>query len=153
MAGKRQVEKSMLIHDDTFNWEGWGGKLRLGSGKCRLRIYDLQKGGSGGLAHLRPIIFVVSDMPDSPMSVRSCAGHIATTVIRKFDVDQNRMMFIEYSEPKSYGENDEHQIPERYEIIEFTWHGDKALTPVWRSLTPPLLDTLVVLMAESSGKQ
>lgn len=142
----------MLIHDDIFDWEGWGGKLRLGSGKCRLRIYDLRRGDTGGLAHLRPIIVVVSDVPDSPMSVRSCAGHIATTVIRKFDIDQNRMMFIEYSEPKRYGENDEHLIPERFEIIEFAWHGDKALSPVWRSLTPPLLATLVDLMGKDSGR-
>ena len=34
----------MLIYDDIYSWEGWGGMLRLASGKCRLRIFDLKKG-------------------------------------------------------------------------------------------------------------
>ena len=34
----------MLIYDDIFAWEGWGGELRLASGECRLRIIDLKKG-------------------------------------------------------------------------------------------------------------
>ena len=59
----------MLIHDDICSWEGFGGKLRLGSGKCRLQIFDLTAGGKKGLAHLKPIIVVVSDIPESKMSV------------------------------------------------------------------------------------
>jgi len=55
----------MLVHDDMFSWEGWGGRLKLGSGKCRLRIYDLKKDDKKGLMHLRPIIVVVSDVPGS----------------------------------------------------------------------------------------
>ena len=33
----------MLIVDDVFAWEGWGGRLRLEAGKCRLKIFDLRK--------------------------------------------------------------------------------------------------------------
>ncbi|MEE9536795.1 MAG: hypothetical protein V3V51_05065, partial [Desulfobacterales bacterium] len=61
----------MTIYDDIFSWEGWGGQLRLASGKCRLRIYDLEQEKAGSLSHLRPIIVVVSDIPESRMSVRS----------------------------------------------------------------------------------
>ena len=59
----------MMIYDDIFSWEGWGGRLRLASGECRLRIFDLQKKKAGGLAYLRPIIVLVSDVPESRMPV------------------------------------------------------------------------------------
>ena len=67
----------MLIHDDIYHWEGWGGKLRLASGCCRLRIFDLKKGHSGGIAHLRPVIVLISDIPESRMSVKTVAEQIA----------------------------------------------------------------------------
>ena len=62
----------MLIHDDIFNWSGWGGKLSLGSGKCRLRIFDLQKEKTGGPIPIRHMIILVSDVQDSKASVKSC---------------------------------------------------------------------------------
>jgi hypothetical protein len=68
----------MVVYDEIYSWQGWGGKLKLGSGSCRLRIYDLERGIAKGLSHLRPIIIIVSDVPQSRMSIKSCAGHIAT---------------------------------------------------------------------------
>lgn len=144
-----QGEISMLIHDDIFFWEGFGGKLRLGSGKCRLRIFDLTKKGKKGLSHLRPIIVVVSDIPESRMSVRSCAGHIATSVTQAFDIDRHRMVFVEYYPSVTYGQKKDHQIPERYDVVEFVWHEDKAMHPKWRTLKPPLLDMIKKQMNSS----
>ena len=132
----------MLIHDDIFSWEGFGGKLRLGSGKCRLRIFDLTKRGKKGLSHLRPIIVVVSDIPESRMSVRSCAGHIATSVAQAFNIDPHRMVFVEYYPSVTYGQKNDHHISERYDAVEFVWHGDKAMHPKWRALKSPLLDVV-----------
>ncbi len=139
----------MIITDETYSWEGWGGKLKLGSGSCRLRIYDLKKGDEKGLAHLRPIIIVVSDVPESTMSVKSCAGHIATSVTRDYDIDPNRMVWIEYCPASTYGVRQENTIPERYEAVEFVWHDDKALHPKWRPLNPQLLDIVKNLTAET----
>ena len=59
----------MLIFDDIYSWEGFGGKLRLASGKCRLQMFDLEKGEKKGVAHIRPVIIVASDVADSRMSV------------------------------------------------------------------------------------
>ena len=133
----------MKVYDDIFSWEGWGGPLKLGSGKCKLRIFDLTRRKTGkGLTHLRPIIIVASDIPESRMSIRSCAGHIATRVAQLFRINHDRMMYIEYYPAQRYGENQEHLIPERYDVVEFTWYGDKAIKPVWRNLNPPLLDTI-----------
>lgn len=138
----------MLIYDDTYTWSGWGGKLKLGSGKCRLRIYDLKKGNKKGLMHLRPIIVVVTDVQDSKMSVRSCTSHIATLVAKEFRIDPHRMLWIEYYPEHRYGTGDTHVISEKIDAVEFEWHGDKAINPKWRSLKPPLLDEIKKLIRE-----
>lgn len=130
----------MLIHDDTFAWEGFGGKLRLGSGKCRLRIYHLGKTSPDGLAFMRPFIVVASDVPESRMSVKSCVSHVATSVVKAFDIKPNRMVFVEFYPRATYGQKGEKVIPERFDAVEFSWHDDKAMHPQWRALEPPLRD-------------
>jgi hypothetical protein len=139
----------MLIHDDVYHWKGWGGNFRLGSGKCRLRVFDLKKARSRGLAHLKPIIVVAEDVADSPMSVRSCAGHIVTRVAIEFDIDPQRMLFVEYYPAVAYGERQERSIGERYDAVDFTWHGDKALDPRWRPLPEPTIALLKEIGKES----
>lgn len=132
----------MMMYDDIFSWEGWGGELRLASGECRLRIYDLEQEKAESLSHLRPVIVVVSDIPESRMSVRSCAGHIATNVTRQFNINPHRMLFIEYYPETAYGERNEHTISEKYDVVDFTWHEGRAIEPKWRTLKPPLLDEI-----------
>jgi hypothetical protein len=136
----------MLIYDNIYSWEGFGGKLHLASGKCRLRIFDLKKGSRKGLDYIKPIIAVVSDTPGSKMSIKSCSGHIATKITREFNIDPSRMLYVEYYSRVIYGVNNEKLIPERYDAIEFTWHGEKAIKPKWRSLKPPLVDLIKRLM-------
>jgi hypothetical protein len=136
----------MLIYDDIYSWEGWGGKLRLASGKCRLRVFDLTKGNKKGLTHLKPMIVIVSDVDGSPMSVRSCSGHIATSIARQFKIKPHQMLFIEYYPQTVYGQQREHKISEKYDLVEFSWHQDKAIEPKWRTLKPPLLDMVQELV-------
>lgn len=137
----------MLIYDDIFTWDGWGGKLRLASGRCQLRIFDLADEEHRGLKILKSVIVVASDIAGQPMSIRSCGGHIATMVVRQFDIDPNRMVWIEYYPASTYGTGeDQSTIPERYDIAEFTWNEGRAFQPVWRSLRPPMLDLVKNLM-------
>ena len=136
----------MLIHDDIFSWSGWGGRLKLGSGRCRLRIYDLHEGDKKGLMHLRSIIVVISDVPGSNMSVKSCTSHIATLVAKEFKIDPHRMLWIEYYPENRYGADEIKVIPERFDAVEFTWHEDNAIQPKWRALKPPLLDEIKKLV-------
>jgi len=138
----------MLIHNDLYSWEGFGGKLRLGSGICRLKIYDLGKRSSAGLSHIRPIIVMVTDVEESPMSVRSCIGHIATRVTQDFDIEPNRMMFIEHYPERIYGEKNDRVIPEKFDMVEFEWHSGKAIEPVWRSIKEPMLENLKDLISD-----
>ena len=140
----------MLIYDEIYSWEGFGGILRLASGKCRLRIFDLKRGDSQGLAHLRPIIIIASDVAGSRMSVRSCCGHIATGVAGEFNIKPDRMMFIEYYPPTVYGEQQNHVIAEKYDLVDFKWHGDKAIQPKWRALKPPMLEVVRELVARAA---
>jgi hypothetical protein len=137
----------MLIHDDIFAWSGWGGKLSLGSGKCRLRIFDLKESEKKGLTPLKNIVVLVSDVPESKMSVKSCTSHVATLVARQFNISSQRMLWVEYYPEKRYGVDEERIIPERFERVEFTWYEDKAVQPQWRELQPPLLDEIKKLIS------
>ena len=132
----------MLIYDDIFSWDGFGGKLKLASGKCRLKIYDLSGAQTDGLLHLKPIIVVATDHPGSKMSVRSCSSHIATMVIQMFHIAPNRMQFVEYYPPKTYGKNGKNVIPEIFEAVDFTWKEKMAIHPRLRSPSPVLLKYL-----------
>ena len=140
----------MLVFDDTYTWEGFGGVLRLASGKCRLRIFDLKQSDREGLAHLRPNIVIASDLEDSRMSVRSCCGHIATGVAQKFNIRPDRMMFIEYYPETVYGEQRDQVIAEKFDVVDFNWHEDGAIQPKWRALKPPMLDIVRELVQSTN---
>jgi hypothetical protein len=136
----------MLIYDDIFNWEGFGGKLKLASGKCWLKIYDLSGDQTDGLLLLKPIIVIARDHPGSKMSVRSCSSHIATMVSQKFHFPPGRMQFVEYYPQKIYGTEAKRLIPEILEAVDFTWKEDLAIHPKLRPLSPLLLKRLQELL-------
>lgn len=138
----------MRVHDGIYEWEGFGGKLRLASGRCRLRIFDLASASARGPAPLYSALVVVSDVAGSPISVRSCAGHVATAVARDFTLDPHRMLFVEYTPKSRYGEHGERVIPERYAAADFTWTPGGAIQPRWRLLQPPLLDAIRRIVAK-----
>lgn len=137
------------IYDDIFEWEGWGGQLKLGSGKCHLRIFNLKSDSDKTPTPIKPVIVIVSDIPGGTMSVRSCAGHIATQLTVSFDIDPQRMLYVEYYPPVTYGGKNDHNIPERYDAVEFVWREEKAIQPKWRPLSPPLVKMIENVMAEN----
>ncbi len=147
----------MLIHDDVFSWEGFGGMLGLAKGMCRLRIFDLTGGKTSRVMHLKPILVVVSDLPGfgnplKQVSVRSCCSHVASRVVQKFQIDPHRMVFIEYTPASTYGDRGQHQIAEKFDVMDFVWHEDSALHPKWRPLGQPLLDVVSGLVAQTESK-
>lgn len=139
----------MIIYDDIYEWEGWGGRMKLGSGKCRLRIFDLRKSGRKGVSLLHPFIAIASDVPDSKMSIRSCISHIATCVAREFSIDPHRTVWVEYYPAKTYGTAGQHAIPEKFERVDLTWNDDLAMHPGWRPLKPEMHDLVKELVAET----
>jgi hypothetical protein len=143
----------MLIYDDIFNWKGFGGKLKLASGKCRLKIYDLSKDQADGLVLLKPIVVIARDHPESKMSVRSCSSHIATMVSQQFHVAPGRMQFVEYYPQKTYGKGGKNLIPEMFETVSFSWKDNLAMHPRLRPPSPPLLKRLLELLhGEGAGE-
>ena len=145
----------MKIFDDVFHWDGYGGKFNLIAGRCRLRLFDLSKQETSSVAQLKPIIAVVSDLPGDrqpamkKVSVRACISHVATMIVQRFKVDHHRMVLVEYYPRETYGQNAEKVIPEKYDMVELKWHGDKALFPNWRPLQAPLLDTVKSLISKN----
>ncbi len=138
----------MLIYDDIYSWDGWGGKLRLGSGKCRMKIFDLRKDGAvRGVSFIKPIIVVITDVPESKMTIRSCTSHIATCAVQDFKIDPSRMLWIEYYPETAYGVGQVHVIAEKLEAVDFEWREEKAIRPRWRTLKSPLLEAVKDLMA------
>lgn len=145
----------MKIFDDILNWEGYGGKFNLAAGRCRLRLFDLSKDESTPVSQLKPFIAVVSDLPGDQqsamkrVSVRACISHVATTIAHRFKLDPNRMVVVEYYPRETYGLSDEKVIPEKYDVVDLKWHGDKALFPSWRPLKLPLLKVVRALVAQN----
>ena len=143
----------MKIFNDVLNWDGYGGKFNLAAGRCRLRLFDLSKDDSAAVSQLKPIVAVVSDLPGDRLptmkkvSVRACISHVATTIAHRFKLDPNRMVLIEYYPRETYGQHAEKIIPEKFDVVDLQWHGDKALFPSWRPLQAPLLDTVRALVA------
>jgi len=137
----------LIVYDDIFEWEGWGGRLKLANGRCRLRIYDLNRLGQKEVLHLRPMVVVASDLPREGMmkgevSVRSAAGHIATVVSRKFSIHPARMQFVEFTPRETYGKNNEYIIAPAFDAVEFTWQDGLALFPRIKPLDPALIAIL-----------
>lgn len=146
----------MLVHDGIFTWDGWGGALRLASGKCRLRIIDLGRDKTPGVTHMKPFVVVVEDLPtEGPnlgrMSVRSCCSHIATQVVEKFHIDPARMVFVEYYPAKIYGDKGQYTVAERLEVVALAWTDGKALRPHWKPMTDPLRRTVLDLLRGESS--
>jgi len=144
----------MLIHDDIFTWEGFGGVYQLASGQCRLRIFDLGLQPGRNITYMRPMVVVVSDLPpeiskNRSMSVRSCAGHIATLVAEQFKIAPQRMTYVEYYPSSTYGSQNQHSIPARLDVVEFSWFNEKALHPKWQPLGSPLDEAVTSLIAET----
>ena len=145
----------MLLYDGLYHWKGWGGKLQLASGKCKMRIYDLTKREKDSVVLLKPVIVVLTDEPSekiNDMTVKSCASHIATLVTKQFSIDPKRTLWVEYYPQITYGKADTNVIPEKYEVVEFTWHKNKAVNPKWKLLEPPLSDMVKNLEKQSIFK-
>ena len=91
-----------------------------------------------------------SDRPPSArpssMSVRSCTGHIATSIAEKFSIEPHRMLYIEFYPKTVYGSHKQHVIAEKYDAVDFTWNEGKAIAPKWRTLKPPILDVIKQLV-------
>ncbi len=141
----------MLIYDNIFKWDGWGGRLKLASGQCLMRIFDQSPADDKQPVMIKPIIVIVSPLDNNvpslrTVSIRSCAGHIATQVVDRFELDPDRMLYIEYYPEKRYGQDNQKVIAERFERADFQWHGELALHPNWHPIPPNWIEHIKPLV-------
>jgi len=140
-----------ILYNQIFQWDGFGGLLKLASGRCFLRLVELHQTDT---TVIKPYVAITEDLPadaaqdlppDAPqkknhLSMRSCCAHIATRVTQKFKINPKRMRWLEYYPESIYGFHQEKRIPEQYEEVTFTWEDEKAFHPSFRVLKPPVLD-------------
>jgi hypothetical protein len=146
-----------LLYDDLFEWEGWGGHLKLASGRCRLLLCDLGRDRRGAV-RLKPLVAVAREISDAPrvagrLAIRSCAGHIATEICRRFAVAPQKLLYVEYYPPSRYGHRGQFTVAERFEAARFQWHGTRAMNPKWFPLEERLVEALKPLVAKSDGPE
>jgi hypothetical protein len=145
----------MLIYDDVYTWDGWGGLLKLASGRCRMKVFDLRKKGEKGVAHLKPFVIVLTDIPfetkgPNQMTVKSCAGHIATKVVREFRIDPHRMIWVEHYPLDPESHKLRYPEEEHFDEVEFTWQDEDAISTQWRTPSPDTVKLIRELLANVS---
>jgi hypothetical protein len=82
------------------------------------------------------------------LSVRSCAGHVATCVSREFHIAPARMLYVEHTPPSVYGPQGERVMVEKYDAVDFEWTEGGAIRPAWRALQGPVLERVKKLVAD-----
>ncbi|MGE0087334.1 MAG: hypothetical protein AB7S75_23250 [Desulfococcaceae bacterium] len=141
----------MRIYDGLYTWDGWGGKMRLASGRCRLRLFDLKKGSEGEVTHLKRFVAVVSDIPfgkqgPNQLTVKSCASHIATNVVRNFSIEPGRMLWIEHYPGDSENEKLRYPVKEHFDEAEFSWDEGGAKNARWKTPSPATVELVKKLL-------
>ncbi|MFP4446303.1 MAG: hypothetical protein ACLFPD_08670 [Desulfosudaceae bacterium] len=139
----------MVVYSGIYQWEGLGSPFGLASGKIRLWIFNLAESESNKVITLRPYIVVVSDLPAEKITVRGWAGPLAGFIAKKFSLNKDRLLWVEYYPPVQYGQRTIKHIPETFDAVEFTWKGQTAVLPRWRPLQPPLLDVVRELVHDN----
>ncbi len=136
----------MILYNGIYQWKGLGKPLGLAQGKIMLKIFRLDDDPADSVLHMRPNIVVVSDVPGDAITVKGWAGPLATSISGKFGIDPQRMLWIEHYPEVKYGVKKVKQIPEIYEVVDFTWREGVAISPRWRPLRPPMLDIVKSLV-------
>ena len=141
-----------FIHNNTFAWEGWGGLIRLEAGQCQLWLFDLRQvpRRPEGMIFMQPYVGVVKETePDNPVSLRSMTSHVATMVVRRFNLDPRRLLWVEYVPAQTYGSRQQRTVPEKLDLVELNWVEAKAMTPSWRPLDEPLRSLVKEIISSS----
>ena len=145
----------MKQYDDIYTWNGWGGKLRLASGNCQLCVFHFDPDKKGNLKRLKQTIVITQDILKKKrafgdMSIRSCAGHIATSVTKQFNIDPNRMLWVEYYPETSYGPQGKKVIAEDFFLTDFEWSEGRAMNPKRGKPSPELIEQIKKILKEES---
>ena len=80
----------------------------------------------------REIQLVVVSETGEGMSVTNAAETIATEIVRQYELDPQRLLYVEHypesQRPSPYGES--------YDLVTFIWGDHGAYSPTWRHMPP-----------------
>jgi len=155
MQNSSQNDDVSILYNDIFYWKGFGGKLKLSSGNCHLIIFCMPD--IKNVVHYFKYIAVVWDTPPetqtmraTKMTVRSCAAHVATQVVKKFNIPPQKLLWVEYYPKSTYGQFNEKIIPEIFERVIFNWKNNIAFDPQLIDLSPALLKLVKQLFNDNT---
>jgi len=99
--------------DTLFDYKVSSNRL---VGRCRLQI-------NGNLV-------IATELPDNPgQSITNAAEELATQVCQQFEISPLSLMWIEH-----YIHEDS-ELEETYDLVLFTWDGDRFIDPRWHRLS------------------
>lgn len=87
-------------------------------------------------------IVIVTELYDSNpgSSVTSRVDKLATEIMEKFDIERDKLFFIEHNpNRKSKFEF----FKETFDLVSFEWNGEKFINPTWERITKGEVDGLI----------
>jgi hypothetical protein len=100
-------------------------------GRIRLRIYELPQ----------KTVVIVTDLDKGP-SVTNAAEEIATQVVSSFGIDPERHLWFEHY-PREDIRSGKSSGGEEYDLVTFTWDGEKFTDPRWSYSTQQQIEELI----------
>jgi hypothetical protein len=94
----------MVLNLEKYAFPGYGSAI----GFCDLIVYTAEE------------IAIATERADNPgASVTNQAAILATQIVRNFELDPVKFIFIEHYDARSYGDPNE---KERFALVTFTWN-------------------------------
>lgn len=109
------------IVNTTYQWHGSNSTLA----HCGLRIFP----------RTGKKVVILSEMDSNTgISVTNDIEHLATLVLRDYDLHPNFTIWIEHYSPHSYRHTPDDEL-ETYDLIQFNWNDNRFSAPRWCRLT------------------
>ncbi len=109
--------------DTIFNYKGSNNR----DAKCRIQIFE----------QVGRIVIVATELADnSGYSITNAAEQIVAEVCRKFNIDPEKLIWVEYYPPKK-------STASRCELVQFNWDGQYFSRPRWASLSKQEIELFI----------
>jgi hypothetical protein len=88
------------------------------------------------------IVIIATELYDSNpgSSVTSWVEKLATEIITKFNIDPNKLIFIEHNPDRK---SSLEFFKETFDIVNLEWDGVKFINPLWKRITRQEVDGLI----------
>lgn len=110
------------IVNTTYQWTGSNGT----QAHCGLRIFPRTG---------KHVVILTEMDSNTGISVTNDCEHLATLVLRDYELHPNFTIWIEHYSPHSYSQNPGADESETYDLIQFNWNGQHFSAPRWCRLT------------------